>query len=75
MEATEYAVTPDTDADVAEDTTTLSQTEHTRKVYVQTMVTTSLIMATRQRLIKGKENTMVEVVPSRWYQVRPRHQQ
>ena len=53
MEAAEYTATPDvdTDADATEDTTTLAQTAHPKKVYAQTYVTISLNMFTSQRLI------------------------
>ena len=52
MEAAEDAATPDVDADAAKNTTTPEQTANPRKVSAQTWVTTSLIMVTRNQLIR-----------------------
>ena len=52
MEATEDKATLEVDADTAEDTISLAQTVHPRKVSVNTQVTTSSIMEKSQRLIR-----------------------
>ena len=54
MESTDDAATMDADAeaDAAEDTTTLAQTAHPRKVSAQTWVTLSFIVVTSQGLIR-----------------------
>ena len=52
MYTPEDAATPDAHADADEDTITLDQTAHPRKISAKTNETTSLIMDTRQRLIR-----------------------